>query len=104
MTEEVQEKADKLAEDKILDILIPPIKRPVSSNTSTTLDANNDKDEALQNEKTREWMHEKLRKGEMDERMIEYDITTPSIGMQVLGPVGFDDMGMNIQELMPEER
>ncbi len=99
-TEEVQEKADQLAEEKILDLLIPPIKRPSSSNTSTTMDANNTKDDALQNEKTREWMHEKLRKGEMDERMIEYDITTPSIGMQVLGPVGFDDMGMNIQELM----
>ena len=101
-TEEVQEKADKLAEEKILDILIPPIKRPANSNTSTTttMDVNNDKDEALQNEKTRDWMREKLRKGEMDDRMIEYDITTPSVGMQVLGPVGFDDMGMNIQELM----
>lgn len=100
-TEEVQEKADKLAEEKILDILIPPVKRPSkTSNTSTTMDAVSDDDEALQNEKTREWMREKLRKGDLDDKMIEYDITTPSVGMQVLGPVGFDDMGMNIQELM----
>lgn len=97
-TEEVQEKAEAMAEDKILDILIPPVKRP--SNVSTSADTNNENDEALQNEKTREWMREKLRKGDLDDKMIEYDITTPGVGMQVLGPVGFDDMGMNIQELM----
>ena len=97
-TEEVQEKAEAMAEEKILDILIPPVKRP--SNVSTSADVNNEQDEALQNEKTREWMREKLRKGDLDDKMIEYDITTPSVGMQVLGPVGFDDMGMNIQELM----
>lgn len=96
--EEVQEKAAVLAEEKILDILIPPVKRP--SNVSTTADVNPENDEALQNEKTREWMREKLRKGDLDERMIEYNITSPGVGMQVLGPVGFDDMGMNIQELM----
>lgn len=88
----VQEKADRMAEEKILDQLIPPIKK------SSAVDENGENDE-LQNEKTREWMREKLRNGELDDRMIEFDITSPAFGMQVLGPMGMDDMSMNLQEM-----
>ena len=46
-------------------------------------------------------MREKLKKGEMDDKMIEFDAAAQSaIGMQVLGPFGLDDMGINIQEIM----
>jgi ATP-dependent HslUV protease ATP-binding subunit HslU len=100
-TEEVQEKAETIADEKILDILIPPVKRPShqQSNTSVSTDVT-DENEVLQNEKTREWMRKKLESGELDERMIEFDTTQPAVGMQVLGPAGFDDMGINIQEIM----
>lgn len=99
-TEEVQEKADSIADEKILDILIPPVKRPhQQSNTSVSTEVT-DESEALQNEKTREWMRKKLENGELDERMIEFDSTQPAVGMQVFGPAGFDDMGINIQEIM----
>ena len=95
-TEEVQEKAEHMAEERILDILIPPVKKPVHSETE-----NDENGESLQNEKTREWMKKKLQKGELDDKMIEFDATmSSSIGMQVLGPFGMDDMGMNIQELV----
>jgi ATP-dependent HslUV protease ATP-binding subunit HslU len=93
-TEQVQEKAERLAEDKILDQLIPPVKKPVG------LTDENGESEELKNEKTREWMREKIRKGEMDDRMIEFDVSSPAFGMQVLGPMGMDDMTMNLQELM----
>src|SRR4030042_1006806 len=77
---EVQEKAEHLAEERILEQLIPPVKRPNIQN------GENKEDEALQNEKTREWMREKLRRGEMDQKMIGLDTTTAAVGMQVLGP------------------
>lgn len=93
-TNEVQEKAERMAEDRILDQLIPPIKKPSS------LDEENGEQEELQNEKTREWMREKLRNGEMDDRLIEFDTTTPAFGMQVLGPMGMDDVTMGLQEMM----
>ena len=99
--EEVQEKADEMAEERILDILIPPVKKPaqtqVSTNDDEPLEVNS---EALQNEKTREWMREKLKKGDMDDKMIEFDINAPQVGVQVMGPMGMDDMGMNIQEIV----
>jgi ATP-dependent HslUV protease ATP-binding subunit HslU len=96
-TAEVKTKADELAEEKILDILIPPVKR----STKVGVTPEGETDEAYQNQKTREWMREKLKKGEMDDKMIEFDATVQNaFGMQVLGPIGMDDMGINIQEIM----
>ena len=103
--EEVKEKANNLAEERILDILIPPVKKVVAANSESTNNENGENEEesnseSLQNEKTREWMREKLKSGTMDDKMIEFDISTPSVGVQVMGPMGMDDMGMNIQEIV----
>jgi ATP-dependent HslUV protease ATP-binding subunit HslU len=99
-TIEVQGKAEELADERILDILIPPVKKtqpPVVSDQSVE-EVNN---EAYQNQKTREWMKTKLKNGEMDDKLIEFDATAQvNVGMQVLGPFGMDDMGINIQEIM----
>lgn len=96
-TELVQEKADRLTEEKILDLLIPPVKAPVKVATDNE---NGGNDEAVRNEKTRDWMREKLKRGELDDKLIEFDTTTAAVGMQVVGPFGMDDMGMNIQEII----
>ena len=97
-TNEVKTKADELAEEKILDILIPPVKKTVGITKEKENDSN---DEAFQNQKTREWMKEKLKKGELDNKMIEFDATAQNaFGMQVLGPFGMDDMGINMQEII----
>jgi len=93
-TLEVQEKAERMAEERILDQLIPPVKK------ANTVEDENGESEELRNEKTREWMREKLRNGEMDDKLIEFDTTAPAFGMQVLGPMGMDDMTMNLQEMM----
>ncbi|MHB8579495.1 MAG: ATP-dependent protease ATPase subunit HslU [Ignavibacteriaceae bacterium] len=98
MTLEVQEKAEKLAEEKILDILIPPLRKNSNSAENADTEGNN---ESLQNKKTREWMREKLRSGELDKKLIEFDVNTQTgLGMQVLGPFGIDDLGINFQEIM----
>ncbi|MBI1931093.1 MAG: ATP-dependent protease ATPase subunit HslU [Ignavibacteriales bacterium] len=96
-TELVKEKADRLTEEKILDLLIPPVRTTVKSNNEID---NGENEEIVRNEKTREWMREKLKKGELDDKLIEFDTTTAAMGMQVVGPFGMDDMGMNIQEII----
>ncbi len=93
----VQEKAERLVEEKILDLLIPPVRTPVKTSEES---ADGEVDEAVRNEKTRDWMREKLKKGELDDKMIEFDTTASAIGMQVVGPLGMDDMGMNIQDII----
>jgi len=93
-TLEVKEKAERMAEEKILDYLIPPVRKSVKAQDE------NEESEEVRNERTREWMREKLRKGELDERMIEFDVSTPAFGMQVLGPMGMDDITMNLQDML----
>ncbi|PKL82605.1 MAG: HslU--HslV peptidase ATPase subunit [Ignavibacteriae bacterium HGW-Ignavibacteriae-3] len=93
-TADVQEKAERMAEERILDQLIPPVKK------ASRPEEEDGESEELRNEKTREWMREKLRNGEMDDKLIEFDTTAPAFGMQVLGPMGMDDMTMNLQDMM----
>lgn len=94
-TAEVRTKAIAMAEERILDILIPPVRKSFAGEPEEEQGS-----EAYQNQKTREWMREKLRNGELDDKLIEYDVQQAAVGMQVLGPLGGDDLGINIQELM----
>ncbi len=115
-TKEVQEKAQDLADERILDILIPPVRRPQqpiqpqpAAQSGFQTPQETAVTEELQNKKTREWMKKQLKNGELDKRIIEFDAQAPpAIGMQVFGPMGLDDMGINIQEimgnLMPKKR
>jgi ATP-dependent HslUV protease ATP-binding subunit HslU len=98
-TEEVKEKAEIIAEEKILDILIPPVKKPQSE---TENGQENESEAEYQNKRTRDWMKEKLHAGELDKKMIEFDALASgsAASMQVLGPFGFDDMGINIGEII----
>jgi len=94
--EEVHDKAMKQAEERILDILIPPVRKkheaaiPVSENNY----------DEIENRITREKFKEKLRNGEMEDRMIEVDVTSTQLpAMQVFGPFSIEEMGLNIQEM-----
>lgn len=82
-TAEVRTKAVALAEERILDILIPPVRKNFSGEPEEEQGS-----DAYQNQKTREWMREKLRNGELDDKMVEYDIQQAAVGMQVMGPFG----------------
>lgn len=86
-TAEVQEKAAMQAEERILDIIFP--RTPVQDGEVDT------------QTQTREKLREQLRAGNLDERVIEIDITvTPNSSMQIFGPMGLEDMGVDIQNLL----
>jgi len=94
---EVHDKAVRLTEERILDILVPPVKRSQQSEHPALPD-----EHTLNNEhkSTRDKFSEKLRSGELEDRTIEMDITTSQLpAMQVFGPFNAEEMGMNIQEM-----
>jgi ATP-dependent HslUV protease ATP-binding subunit HslU len=96
MQERVQEKAQENVEKQILDILIPPVKSASGSKPAGF----NSLDDAELNEKTREKFLEKLRAGELEDRKIEIEVADKKPGIQVLGPQGMEEMGMNIQDML----
>jgi len=103
---EVQDKARKLAEERILDILIPPPKKSKFNQQQTDDDQQSKVEEEHQT--TREKFRQRLLSGKLDERVIEVDVPSDSSPMmQVFGPVGVEEMGMNLQDifgnLMPKK-
>ncbi|NBC27014.1 MAG: ATP-dependent protease ATPase subunit HslU [Bacteroidetes bacterium] len=104
MQERVKEKAKKIVENKILDILIPPVKKKKSSGTSTGdevgFNPERASDEEL-NERTRERFREKLKNGELEDRDIEIEVASKKNPMmQVFGPQGMEEMGFNLQDML----
>jgi ATP-dependent HslUV protease ATP-binding subunit HslU len=96
--EEVEEKARVLSEDRILDILLPPTRRAAVEGFDPTA---TDQSEEPGYKATREKFREKLRAGELEERMVELDVSTPVGGplMSVIGPMTMDDIGVNLQDV-----
>ena len=90
--EEVIELAESLANERIIDILFTE----KDSKKSTSTDEANER-----HTKTRARLRKKLENGDFEETIIEIEIEQESIaGMQVLGPIGMDDFGMNIKDML----
>lgn len=106
MQERVKEKAAAIVEEKILDILIPPVRNnpaksnPVSLTTQKDFNPENATDREL-NERTRERFREKLKNGELEDRKIEIEVNSKKTPMmQVFGPQGMEEMGVNLQDML----
>ena len=110
-SEEVREKAALLVEERLLDILLPPL----SSGSSQDNEMLNDEDAPQQtsvdghdkslevNRRSRKKMLERLRNGKLEDRQIEMDTTGDNPGgmMQVFGPLGqMEEIGGIMQDLM----
>ncbi|MGI9173819.1 MAG: AAA family ATPase, partial [Rhodothermales bacterium] len=106
---DVQERARDLAEERILDLLIPPSKERNSqlvNGPGFVLPSQSDEDddepssEAELRERTRNKFREKLQRGDLDEREVEVEVAADGSPMlQVFGPMGLEEMGVNLQDL-----
>jgi ATP-dependent HslUV protease ATP-binding subunit HslU len=96
--EEVKIKATEAVDDKILNILIPPIKKSNAKKDELDLDAQEDSE---LNQETREAFKNKLKNGDLDNRKIEIDVAGSSVSpIGVMGGPIDDVSMMNIQEMI----
>jgi len=106
--EEVQQKAQEIVEDIILDVLIPPMYGNENTSAQMSFDKSGEENKSIAampdqelNERTRNRFREKLRAGELENRKIEIDMqssSAPNIGVMG-GPI--DDVSMmNLQEML----
>ncbi len=90
---EIEEKARAAVTERILDILLPPLRKREDA-------AAPDEDERFRD--TREKLRRQLLEGLLDERMIEVEVkerTTPPL--EVISNSGVEEIGFQIQELLP---
>ncbi len=82
--EEVAERAERNAEERILDLLMPP--QPEGSDSA---------------ERSREKFREMLHAGKLDERMVEVDVKERGPTFEVSGPSGLEEMDINLKDVLP---
>ena len=86
--EDVQTKAEDAAEERILDILLPPA-RDFSSDDSAS--------EEKEENPTRQKFRKKLREGNLDDKEIEFEISAQQIGVEIMAPPGMEEMTNQLQ-------
>src|ERR1044072_5415000 len=102
--EEVAEKAENNAEERVLDLLLPPRSSASfydfdSDADASTESAGNDRDEQFQ--KTREKLRAQLREGKLDSRLVEMEVREKSFPtIEVAGPQGVEEMGINMKDML----
>ena len=90
--EEVHETAEMLAEARLLDLLFP---------TESATSRKRTEEEETRLEKTRDRLRQKLIKGDFEDRLIEIEVSEDSMPMmQVFGPLGMEDLGMNMKDML----
>lgn len=82
----VKHLAEDLAEERILDTLLPPAR---------TIDA--DGSDSSTESATRQKFRKRLREGELNDKEIEIDITQLNAQMEILAPPGMEDLTSQIQ-------
>jgi len=102
--EDVADKAELNAEERLLDILLPPSPPPRPDTTSTSGGVVIDGTPALteSSSRTREKLRQQLREGKLDERMVEIDVRERNFpSFEILTNQGVEEMDVNIKDMLP---
>jgi ATP-dependent HslUV protease ATP-binding subunit HslU len=96
--EEVADKAEQNAEERLLDLLLPPL--PPARGDRLTPEE--DERQREQHQRTREKLRAQLREGKLDERQVEVDVRERSFpAFEVISSQGVEEMDINIKDMLP---
>ncbi|GAB3284924.1 ATP-dependent protease ATPase subunit HslU [Parahaliea aestuarii] len=81
----VRFRAEEAAEDRVLDILLPPARGADQGETNAN--------------STRQLLRKKLREGELDEKEVEVQLSGASAGVEIMAPPGMEEMTNQLQSM-----
>jgi len=81
----VRNRAEDAAEDRVLDVLLPPAKG-AGVNVVETEESG-----------TRQKFRKKLREGDLDDKEIEIDVSVQPAGVEIMAPPGMEEMSQQLQ-------
>jgi len=82
--EEVADRAEANAEERLLDLLMPP-----QTESTESID------------RTREKLRERLREGKLDERIVELEVKDRGPNIEFATNAGIEEMSINIKDMLP---
>ena len=84
----VRHRAEDMAEDRILDVLLPPARGFAGSGEETADDSS-----------TRQKFRKMLREGKLDDKEIDIELMLPQAQMEILAPPGMEELTSQIQSM-----
>ena len=101
--DEIAEKAEQNAEERLLDLLLPP---PAPGRRPEKPAGENDESRTVafqeQTQRTREKLRAQLREGKLDEREVEVEMRDRSMpAFEIISSQGVEEMDINIKDILP---
>jgi len=95
---EVRQRAARNVEERLLDLLLPPLDRPVPGAPG----GGSDVEAVEQHERTREKLRRQLVSGVLEARLLEMEVRQTSFpAMRIFSGAGMEEMDINLKEMMP---
>ena len=82
--EKVRDRAERAAENRVLDILLPPARMDTEEEQASA---------------TRERFRALLNSGELNDKEVEIEVNMPAIGVEIMAPPGMEEMTSQLQGL-----
>ena len=96
--DEVAERAEQAAEERLLDLLLPPSPLPAPSGDSGHAIAENSRREM---DRTRDKLRAQLREGKLDQRMVEVEVRERSMpAFEIVSNQGIEEMDINVKDML----
>jgi ATP-dependent HslUV protease ATP-binding subunit HslU len=98
--DEVAERAEQAAEERVLDLLLPasPVAPTESDNSSAIQTESHRRDQA---DRTREKLRAQLRDGKLDQRLVEVEVRERSMpSFEIISNQGVEEMDVNIKDML----
>ena len=97
--EDVSDKAELNAEERLLDLLLPAGVGFANTPQSNTVEITHPSDSSS---RTREKLRQQLREGKLDDRVVELDVREKSFpAFEIVSNQGVEEMDVNIKDMLP---
>jgi ATP-dependent HslUV protease ATP-binding subunit HslU len=100
--EDVADKAELNAEERLLDILLPPITPRPSDGTASGVVIEGSTGLTESSSRTREKLRQQLREGKLDDRTVEIETRERNFpSFEIISNQGVEEMDVNIKDMLP---
>jgi ATP-dependent HslUV protease ATP-binding subunit HslU len=94
--DEVADRAEQAAEERVLDLLLPPPPPPAPGTPESEVTAQRE-----QNQRTREKLRAQLREGKLDQRMVDLEVRERMMpSFEIISNQGVEEMDVNIKDML----
>jgi len=94
--DEVADRAEEAAEERVLDLLLPPPPPPAPGTPESELAAQRE-----QTKRTREKLRAQLREGKLDQRMVDLEVRERAMpSFEIISNQGIEEMDVNLKDML----